>query len=163
MRAIGRAPSRCDITLLTPPFFSVSTRDILQARDGGKNKRSHGRCDYYYFCSVTRSTTTTCTTASIFSHIYSFHWLDFGWSVTTPTGLWTTKGYGLGWGEGGAGHLLLGIFCTFSWIALSFLDTKRGTAEGTAGHVCRDLKRRQRRPQQKISEDRKTMQKHSGL
>lgn len=71
------------------------------------------------------------------------------------------RGYGLGVvgggevGGGGAGHLLLGIFCTFSWIALSFLDTKRGTAEGTAGHVCNDLKRRQ----QKISEDRKTMQK----
>lgn len=61
---------------------------------------------------------------------------------------------------GGAEHLLLGIFCTFSWIALSFFEyeealdseeSKCGTRNVNCG-CCR-----------KISEDRETMQKHSEL
>lgn len=41
--------------------------------------------------------------------------------------------------------MLHGIFCTFSWIALSFLDTKRGMTEATAGHVRGGLKRRKKK------------------
>lgn len=37
MRPLRRAPSRCDITLLTPLFFSVCTRDILQEKWKKKN------------------------------------------------------------------------------------------------------------------------------
>lgn len=50
---------------------------------------------------------------------------------------------------GGAGHLLHGIFCTFSWIALSFLDTKRGMTEATAGHVRGGLKRHKKKKKRK--------------
>lgn len=39
MRPLRRAPSRCDITLLTPLLFSVCTRDILQ-RNGEKKNNS---------------------------------------------------------------------------------------------------------------------------
>lgn len=162
MRAIGRAPSRCDITLLTPPFFSVSTRDILQARDGEKQNIPPAlrlllllQCYWLYYYYMYNS---------IFFTYLFFPLTWFRMESDNSYGIMNYKGVRVGRaGKGGAGHLLHGIFCTFSWIALSFLDTKRGTAEGTAGHVCRDLKRRERRPQQKISEDRKTMQKHSGL
>lgn len=54
-----------------------------------KKKKKHHQCkhcNYYYYCSVTGSTAITYTTA-FFSHIYSFHWLDFGWRVATSTGL----------------------------------------------------------------------------
>lgn len=89
MRPLRRAPLRCDITLLTPLFFFVCTRDILQEKLREKKKKKHHQCkhcNYYYYCSVTGSTAITYTTA-FFSHIYSFHWLDFGWRVATSTGL----------------------------------------------------------------------------
>lgn len=99
MRAIGRAPSRCDITLLTPPFFSVSTRDILQARDG-ENKTSHQHCDYYYFCSVTGSTTITCTTAFFHISILSTDLISDGeWQLLRDYEL--LRGTGWEGGEGG--------------------------------------------------------------
>ncbi len=37
MRPLRRAPLRCDITLLTPLFFFVCTRDILQEKWNKKN------------------------------------------------------------------------------------------------------------------------------
>lgn len=77
-------PPRDVITLLTPLLFSVCTRDILQ-RNGKKETTVQAlqllrflQCywfDYYYMYN------------SIFSHIYSFHWLDFGRRVATPPGL----------------------------------------------------------------------------
>lgn len=40
MRPLRRAPLRCDITLLTPLFFFVYTRDILQEKLREKKKRN---------------------------------------------------------------------------------------------------------------------------
>lgn len=39
MRPLRRAPLRCDITLLTPLFFFVCTRDILQEKLREKKKK----------------------------------------------------------------------------------------------------------------------------
>lgn len=137
MRPLRRAPSRCDITLLTPLFFSVCTRDILQEKWKKKKKHQCKHCNYYYFCSVTGSTTITCTTAFFHISIPSTDLILVGeWQL-----LRDYKLKGSGWG--GAEHLLHGIFCTFSWIALSFLDMKRFwmVKEANAGHVWGGLSR----------------------
>lgn len=67
---------------------------------------------------------------------------------------------------GGAEHLLNGIFCTFSWIVLSFGYEEVVDGEGSKPRTSlrrsvtrEDLKRRKLRLLQKISEDRETMQK----
>lgn len=73
MRPRRRAPSLCDITLLTPLFFFVCNKTFYKRN--GKTKRRCKHCDYYYYCGVTGST-ITCITA-FFSHMSSFHWLDF--------------------------------------------------------------------------------------
>lgn len=52
MRPLRRAPLRCDITLLTPLFIFVCTRDILQEKQRKEKKRQCKRCNYYYYCSV---------------------------------------------------------------------------------------------------------------
>lgn len=64
MRPRRGAPSRCDITLLTPPFFFICTWDILQQK---LKKKTHQckHCIYYYFYSVPVST-STCTTIFFF-------------------------------------------------------------------------------------------------
>lgn len=64
---------------------------------------------------------------SIFSHIYSFHWLDFGWRVTTPTGLWTTKGYGLGGrGRGVQDICFMAFFALFHGLLCLFWIQREG-------------------------------------
>lgn len=101
------------ITLLTD--FSVSTWDILQEKRKKKKQKKHKNCDYYYFCSVTGSTTITCTTAFFTYLFFPLTWL--GSESENNYGTMTKFGVG-GWV--GAEHLLCGILCTFSWIALSF-------------------------------------------
>lgn len=66
MRPRRGAPSRCDIPLLTPPFFFICTWDILQQK---LKKKTHQckHCIYYYFYSVPVST-STCTTIFFFPH-----------------------------------------------------------------------------------------------
>lgn len=74
MRPLRRAPLRCDITLLTPLFFFVCTRDILQEKLRKKKRNT------------TNASTAIITTTAVllvqlrlhiqqhfFSHIYSFH------------------------------------------------------------------------------------------
>lgn len=102
-----------------------------------KKKHQCKHCNYYYFCSVTGSTTITCTTAFFHISIPSTDLILVGeWQL-----LRDYKLKGSGWG--GAEHLLHGIFCTFSWIALSFLDMKRFwmVKEANAGHVWGGLSR----------------------
>lgn len=69
-------------------LFCLYPRHFTRETDRKKKKKHHQckHCNYYYYCSVTGSTAITYTTA-FFSHICSFHWLDFGWRVATSTGL----------------------------------------------------------------------------
>lgn len=90
---------------------------------------------------------------AFFSHIYSFHWLDFGWRVTTPTGLWTTKGYGLGcWGQGGVQDIcFLAFFALFHGLLCLFRIQREGRQRGQQDmsvEIWRDANRGcSRRPQ----------------
>lgn len=125
-----------------------------------EKKHQCKHCNYYYYCSVTGSTTITCTTAFFHISILSTDLILVGEQQL----LSDYKLKGSGWG--GAEHLLNGIFCTFSWIVLSFGYEEVVDGEGSKPRTSprrsvtrEDLKRRKLRLLQKISEDRETMQK----
>lgn len=163
MRPRRRAPSLCDITLLTPLFFFVCNKTFYK-RNGKQNINA----------STAIITTTAVLLVQLLLHVQQHFFTYLFFPLTC---FWSESGnfYGIinskGWGGGGAEHLLHGIFCTFSWIALCFLDVKRfWTVKECECRTClrrsvthKDLKRRLLRLLQRISEDRKTMQKHSGL
>lgn len=96
---------------------------------------------------------------SFFSHIFSFHWLDLvrEWQL-----LRDYKLKGSGWG---VQHICFmaffalfhGLLCLF-WI---WRAERRTCLRRSVKH--KDLERRKLRLLQKISEDRETTQKHSGL
>lgn len=89
----------------------------------GENKRSRGRCNYYYFCSVTGSTTTTttCTTASIFFTYLFFPLTWFRMERDNSNGIMNYKGVRVGVvGEGGVQDIcflaFFALFHGFFWI-----------------------------------------------
>lgn len=117
MRPLRRAPSRCDITLLTPLFSFLFVPKTFYKRNGKKKKHQCKHCNYYYYCSVTGSTTITCTTAFFHISILSTDLFLVGeWQLLRDYKLKKGRGWG------GAEHLLHGIFCTFSWIAFCLFE-----------------------------------------
>lgn len=99
-----------------------------------EKKRQCKHCNYYDYCSVTGSTTITCTTAFFHISILSTDLIE--WQL-----LRDYKLKGSGWG--GAEHLLHGIFCTFSWISLSLffgyeevLDGEGKRTQDMSEEVC---------------------------
>lgn len=137
MRPLRRAPSRCDITLLTPLFFSVCTRDILQEKWEKKHQCKH--CNYYYFCSVTGSTTITCTTAFFHISILSTDLILFGeWQLLRDYKL--LQRVGVGWGgcrTFASWHFL--HFFMDCFVFFGYEKVFRTIKEANAGHVRRGL------------------------
>lgn len=108
----------CDVISLSwLLFFSVCTRDILQEKWKIKKKtKSVQPLQLLLYLQCYWS--ITCTTAFFHISILSTDLIVVGeWRL-----LRDYKLKGLGWGTE---HLLHGIFCTFSWIALSFLNMRR--------------------------------------
>lgn len=161
MRPLRRAPSPFDITLLSPLFcFCLYPRHFTRKMEK-KNQCKH--CNYYYYCSVTGSTSTTCTTAFFHISILSTDLVfDGEWQL-----LRDYKLKGSGWGVQNICFMAFfalfhGLLCLFR-IYGEVLDDE-GSRTCVRRSVKReDLKRRTLRLLQRISEDSETTQKHSGL
>lgn len=134
MRPLRRAPTRCDITLLTPLFFFVCTRDILQEKWKKKHQCKH--CNYYYYCSVTGSTTITCTTAFFHISILSTDLILVGeWQL-----LRDYKLKGSGWGVQNICFMAFfalfhGLLCLF-WIWWRGFGRWRKWTQDMSEEVC---------------------------
>lgn len=134
-------------------------------KEMGKKKQQFKHCNYYDSCSVTGSTIITCTTAFFHISILSTDLILVGeWRLL--------RDYKLkGWGGGVQNIGFLAFFALFHglrclfWMRRSFERRRKRTQDVSLRRPItrEDLKRRELRLLQKISEDRETTQKHSGL
>lgn len=148
-------------------LFCLYPRHFTREMEKKTKKHQCKHCNYYYFCSVTCSTTITCTTAFFHISIPSTDFILVGeWQL-----LRDYKLKGSGWGVQNICFMAFfalfhGLLCLFFFFGYEEVLNGEGSERRTClrRSVTReDLKRRKLRLLQKISEDRETMQKHSGL
>lgn len=115
MRPLRRAPSPCDITLLTD--FSVRTWDILQEKRKKKTTKNIRTANITI--SAVLLVRLLLNVQQHFSHIYSFHWLELGQRVTITTGQRRRSGWG------GPNICFAAFFALFHGLLCRFSDMKR--------------------------------------